>query len=84
MRVRTTFMLGGLLAALTACTTGSRHAAADLNNEDLYEVHHEGRIHVFDSRATYRQFLEMGETSFRQTFVGAGPRGETLVFGVSG
>ncbi len=87
MRVLKTFMLGGLVAALTACTTGTKHepmAAADLNNEDLYEVHHEGRVHVFDDLATYRQFLEVGETSFRQTFIGAGPKGETLVFGVTG
>ncbi len=87
MRVLKTFMLGGLVAALTACTTGTKNepvAAADLNNEDLYEVHHEGRIHVFDDQATYQQFLEVGETSFRQTFIGAGPKGETLVFGVTG
>ncbi len=87
MRILKTVMLGGLVAALTACTTGTKKepmAAADLNNEDLYEVHHDGRIHVFDDQATYQQFLAVGETSFRQTFIGAGPKGETLVFGVTG
>jgi len=88
MRVFKTAVLGGLIAAMTACTSGIKSeptaAKADLNNEDLYEVHHGGRVHVFDDLATYRQFLQVGETSFRQTFIGAGPKGETLVFGVTG
>ncbi|MBA4502967.1 hypothetical protein [Marinobacterium marinum] len=87
MRVFKTFVLGGLMAVITACTAGNKNApvaVTDLNNEDLYEVHHDGRIHVFDDRATYQQFLEVGETSYRQTFIGAGPKGETLVFGVAG
>ncbi len=88
MRVLKTAVLGGLVAAMTACTTGTKTEQAavqmDLNNEDLYEVHHDGRVHVFDDLATYKQYLEVGETSFRQTFIGAGPKGETLVFGVTG
>ncbi|MBV0934427.1 hypothetical protein [Marinobacterium weihaiense] len=87
MRIFKTAALGGLMTVLTACTTGDKTSpslAAGLNNKDLYEVHHDGRIHVFDDRATYEHFLEVGETSYRQTFIGAGPKGETLVFGVTG
>ena len=58
-------------------------AAVELNNQDLYEVHHEGRIYVFDDHATYQEFLEVGETSFRKVFIGEGPKGETIVFGLT-
>lgn len=53
------------------------------NNTDLYEVSHEGRYYVFDDFATYQSFLEVGETSYRKVFIGGGPKGETLVFGLT-
>ena len=79
------------LTLLTACGTesvkkGDTESVVEvmsLNNEDLYEVHHDGRIHVFDDRATYESFLEVGETSFRKVHIGEGPKGETLVFGLT-
>ncbi|MFT2099426.1 hypothetical protein ACMUMQ_13820 [Marinomonas sp. 2405UD66-6] len=79
------------LTLLTACgnesvksgDTASVAEAMSLNNEDLYEVHHDGRIHIFDDRATYESFLEVGETSFRKVHIGEGPKGETLVFGLT-
>ncbi|MBJ7536704.1 hypothetical protein I8J31_03325 [Marinomonas sp. C1424] len=79
------------LSLLTAC--GGENAkkghtqpvaeAASMNNEDLYEVHHEGRIYVFDDRATYESFLAVGETTFRKVHIGEGPKGETIVFGLT-
>ncbi|ETI58138.1 hypothetical protein [Marinomonas profundimaris] len=57
--------------------------AVSLNNEDLYEVHQEGRIYIFDDRAVYEDFLQVGETSFRKVRIGAGPKGETIVFGLT-
>ena len=57
---------------------------ASLNNDDLYEVHHEGRIYLFDDFATYQSFNEVGETAYRKVFIGEGPKGETLVFGLTG
>lgn len=54
------------------------------NNNDLYEVKHEGRYYVFDDFATYQSFLDVGETSYRKVFIGGGPKGETLVFGLTG
>ncbi|RBO83349.1 hypothetical protein [Marinomonas aquiplantarum] len=83
----------GLMAItlLTACggemaKKGSAETMAEssaMNNNDLYEVHHEGRIYIFDDRDVYEDFLTVGETSFRKVRIGAGPKGETLVFGLT-
>ena len=35
-----------------------------------------------DDFAVYQDFLKVGETSFRKVFIGAGPHGESLVFGL--
>ena len=54
-----------------------------VNNNDFYEVHSEdGRIYLFDDQKTYLSFLSVGETSYRLTRIGAGPKGETVVFGL--
>ena len=76
------------LTLLTACggetvKSNDVKAALEANNQDLYEVHHDNRIHIFDDRATYESFLEVGETSFRLVRIGAGPKGETIVFGLT-
>ena len=70
-------------AMKTEATKKEVMATADLNNTDFYEVEAEGRIYLFDDFATYQEFLSVGETSFRQTFIGAGPDGQTLVFGMT-
>lgn len=54
-----------------------------MNNDDYYEVDHEGRLYVFDDAAVYKSFLEVGETAYRKVRIGAGPNGETLVFGLT-
>ncbi len=50
---------------------------------ELYEVHHDGRIHVFYDKTLHDDFLALGETPFRLTRIGAGPKGETIVFGLT-
>ena len=50
---------------------------------EIYEVHHDGRLHVFYDRKLYKEFLELGETPFRLTRIGAGPKGQTIVFGLT-
>lgn len=84
--------IAGLVAStvlLTACAGSSvksdndMQTAENLNNQDMYEVHEEGRIYLFDDRATYEDFLAVGETSFRKVRIGEGPKGETLVFGLT-
>ena len=84
-------VVAGAMIALTGCQTNQAKpeetkaaAAAQMNNDDLYEVSHEGRHYVFDDFATYQSFLQVGETSYRKVFIGGGPKGETLVFGLTG
>jgi len=94
MKFPSNLLVAGLALALGACSvqmnkpttveSATPLAQADLNNGDFYEVHHEGRIYLFDDYATYQSFVEVDETAFRQTFIGAGPKGETLVFGLTG
>ncbi|NOX10141.1 MAG: hypothetical protein GXP22_11790 [Gammaproteobacteria bacterium] len=72
---------------LSACvSTGvndTKTVAKPLNNNDYYEADYEGRIYVFDDTNTYLTFLEVGETAYRKVFIGAGPHGKTLVFGLT-
>ena len=77
------------LFSLTGCQSNDVKTAAaapapEMNNQDLYEVQHEGRRYVFDDYAVYKSFLEVGETAYRKVFIGGGPHGETLVFGLRG
>lgn len=58
-------------------------AAPTAATDDYYEVHHEGRIYVFDDADAYREFLSLDETPFRKVRIGAGPQGETVVFGLT-
>lgn len=72
------------ITALTACAaTGTAEKQADNGVSEIYEVHHDGRIHVFYDRKLYKDFLQLGETPYRLTRIGAGPKGETLVFGLT-
>lgn len=52
------------------------------NVNDYYQVYKEGRIYIFDDFKTYEHFNQVGETAYRLTRIGAGPNGETLVFGL--
>lgn len=61
----------------------AKAAEQSLNNDDLYVVYHDGRMNVFYDAALYKDFLVMGETPFRKTFIGAGPKGETVVHGLT-
>lgn len=84
--------VAGITLSLTACQSNEAKTemaaapapAVELNNQDLYEVDHEGRHYVFDDFATYQEFLTVGETSYRKVFIGGGPHGETLVHGLMG
>ncbi|MEA3404411.1 MAG: hypothetical protein U9R28_01580 [Pseudomonadota bacterium] len=54
-----------------------------LNNEDLYVVYHDGRMNVFYDAKLYKGFMEVGETAYRKTFIGSGPKGETVMYGLT-
>lgn len=52
------------------------------NVDDYYQVYQAGRIYVFDDFKVYQEFIDLGETTFRLTRIGAGSKGETVVFGL--
>jgi len=80
---RLSFILGLLVAviSISACNQVKTDSAETL--QEIYEVHEDGRIHVFYDRALYKEFLSLGETPYRLTRIGEGPNGETLVFGLT-
>lgn len=45
-----------------------------------FEVHRDGRIHVFSEPGAYQAWQQTGELPMTVTLPGAGPAGETLVF----
>ncbi|MCK5121471.1 MAG: hypothetical protein KAQ91_05780 [Methylococcales bacterium] len=55
-------------------------AAPHYNVDDYYQVYKEGRIYVFDDYKTYNSFNEVGETAFRLTRIGAGPKRRDFSF----
>lgn len=54
-----------------------------LKNNQLFEVHKDGRIYVFYDFAAYKEFVKLGHTPFVLTKIGAGPKGETLVYSLT-
>jgi len=83
-----------LCLTLTSCSTKPERTEAKVvsnplgiskstyNVNDYYQVYRDGRIYVFDDFKVYQSFLELGEATFRLTRIGAGPKGETVVFGL--
>jgi len=70
---------------MTACNHVKPEQAetAPVKSTEIYEVHKDGRIHVFYDRPLYKEFLSVGETAYRLTRIGEGPNGETIVFGLT-
>lgn len=81
MKLMKKLLLAGL-AVSTLLAGATAVAAPHYNVNDYYEVEVEGRLYIFDDLKTYRSFLEVGETAYRLTRIGAGPKGETVVFGL--
>lgn len=87
-----TFALGTSLL-LTACGSNAIDNAVAINtqaetalvqnNNDLYQVNQDGRLYFFDDFDTYQNFLKVGETAYRKVRIADGPKGETLVFGLT-
>jgi hypothetical protein len=77
------------LAATSACEnyggsskTDSMPAASAVPVTQFFIVEEDGRLYKFDDAATFRSFQDVGETTFRLTRIGAGPKGETVVYGL--
>lgn len=68
------------VAAVKEASTSMTTSAA---NDDLYVAFYEGRMNVFYDGGLYKKFLAHGETPYRRTFIGAGPNGETVVYGLT-
>lgn len=66
-------------AATPKSTTETSNSA---NSITWLESHDHGRIHVFYDRKTFDSYKSVGETAYRLTRIGAGPNGETVVFGL--
>jgi len=71
----------------TGCANNQSTPSAKADNATkklhIYEVHHDGRINVFYDKKLFKEFLQLGETSYRLTKIGVGPNGETMVFGLT-
>jgi len=84
-----TIIFSGLFLILAAISIGcannnvSKTTESSVSKLDIYEVHHEGRINVFYDKKLFKEFLQLGETSYRLTKIGAGPNGETIVYGLT-
>ncbi len=88
-RIILTALMCGWLAG---CTTSSEKpttapaekvAASGANNQDYYQMEHDGRWYVFDDAPTYLNFLATGETPYILTRIGGAPDGKSVVFGLS-
>lgn len=73
------------LAMFSGCATSSKiEASSDSAGvNEIYEVHKDGRIHVFYDRELYKEFMQVGETPFRLIKIAKGPNRETMVFGLT-
>ncbi len=72
--------LSCFIAALTVSTAA--FCEPFYNTNDYYQVFKEGRVYIFDDFKTYQSFINVGETAYRLTRIGAGQNGETIVFGL--
>lgn len=80
MYKKISFALSALTLLIASHTT---IAEPHYNVDDYYQVSHDGRIYIFDDYKTYASFNQLGETAYRLTRIGAGPNGETIVFGLT-
>lgn len=76
-------LLGGCETTATS-SMAATEVAQKVTLTELYEVHKDGRIYAFYDRALYKEFLELGHTAYMFSRIGAGPKGETLVYALTG
>lgn len=82
-RVTTLFISLLAISAISACNPVKQESSYNSDIKEVYEVHEDGRIYAFYDRALYKEFISVGETAYRLTRIGAGPNGETMVFGLT-
>ncbi len=78
-------IIGALSGALLGCSMMDKPSwlatkkANDAEAEFYAEVPYEGRIYVIGKSASLAAFEKTKELPYRQTFIGVGPNGETVV-----
>ena len=95
LRVSALIVAMGLSGVMAGCATsasksadssatvvaGDAKAAVEQN---LFMIHHEnGRLYILGDAKLYRVFLETDEVALTRTRIGAGPDGQTLIFGMN-
>lgn len=60
----------------------AQRAAGELNHDDYYEIHKDGRIYVLSDYKEYQTWLKTNEIPLVVTKIGVGPRGETVKLGL--
>lgn len=60
----------------------AKRAAGELNNDDYYEIHKDGRIYVLSDYKEYQTWLQTDEIPLVVTKIGTGPNGETVKMGL--
>lgn len=66
-----------------AAPVAEKTAAAPTAKEFFIILPESGRIHAFGDTKNYLQFLATGEVALTRTQIGAGPKGETIVYGIT-
>ena len=61
----------------------AKRLAETLNNDDYYELMHEGRVLVFSDAKDYKTWVKTGEMPLVVTKFRAGPNGETVKFSLT-
>ncbi len=84
-RLTTLILLGTLASCVAGCSLMDKPAwlatkAANDQEANFYvEVEHEGRIYVIGKPATFATFNTTHELPYRVTYIGAGPKGQSVV-----
>lgn len=59
----------------------STHAiTVSLKDQQLFVVYHQNQTFVFNNVQLYNRFLSDQKTTYRRTFIGGGPRGNTIIY----
>lgn len=72
-----------LESGTSSAASASAATAATAPTEHFFIVYHEnGRIYPIADAKNYLSFLDTDELTYTRTRIGAGPEGETIVFGI--
>lgn len=61
----------------------AQRLVAVINNDDYYEIRKDNRVTVLSDAADMKLYIDTGDIAYRQTRIGGGPHGETVIFGIA-